>query len=152
MKPNYLIIPLVVLLVAVAGSYFTGTGMAWYKTINLPTWAPNGAFIGTVWTIIFILSAIATILVWNGSRGPAFKWIIGLLILNGLLNIFWCFLFFNLHLFGWSIVEMIILEATVIAPIILIWPSSQPAALLFLPYAVWVPFATYLAISVWRLN
>jgi tryptophan-rich sensory protein len=47
---------------------------------------------------------------------------------------------------------MIILEATVIALIVLIWPKSRLSALLLAPYAGWVAFATYLAFVIWQYN
>jgi translocator protein len=36
--------------------------------------------------------------------------------------------------------------------IAMFWPRSKPAALLLLPYAAWVAFATCLNASIWWLN
>jgi benzodiazapine receptor len=41
---------------------------------------------------------------------------------------------------------------TAIAFIVLAWKVSKPAAWLFVPYAVWATFATYLSYAVWALN
>jgi tryptophan-rich sensory protein len=153
MKLNYFVIPIIILLVAVLGSSLTSNGMKWYQTLKLSAITPPGSFIGMVWTIIFILSAISLIIFWNKAPHNQIFWIIiSIFIINGVLNIVWSFLFFSQHLFLASIIEMLILAATVLALIVLIWPISLISAILLIPYAGWVIFATYVAWSVWQLN
>jgi len=155
MKPNYLIIPLITILVSVTGSSFTssGIGSGWYASIAKPAWTPPGSVIGAVWTTIFILTTVSAILVWQkAKRDSRFRWIIGLFIANALLNIFWSFLFFGQAMIGAAVIEAAILDATVIALIVLIWRISRIASLLLVPYAAWVAFATYLTYTVWSMN
>jgi len=153
MKINYLVIPLIALATAVLGSYFTSQGMDWYETLSRPGFTPPGGIIGTVWTVIYILSAISALLFWNKSpRGKRFVWVGALFLINAVFNFFWCYLFFTAHLIGTAIVEMLALEVTVLALMILLWPRSRLAALLLVPYAGWVIFATCLAYSIWVLN
>lgn len=154
MKPNYIIIPLVAILTATIGSLITSGGMDWYKQINLPAFTPPGSFIGTVWTVIFILAAISALIVFNKAVGtPSLeKSIAVVFILNALLNVTWSLLFFNLHFIGAAVWEAGLLGLSVIALIILIWPISKFAAWLLVPYAAWVAFATYLTYTVWTLN
>lgn len=153
MKMRFIFIPLAVLAVALLGSWLTGGGMDWYKTINLPSFTPAGSVIGTVWTIIFILTAISAIIFWGKApRDRRFWWVLGFFILNGLLNIFWSFLFFNRHWLGAAVWEAGVLDLSVIILIILIWPISRLASMLLAPYAAWTTFATYLTFTVWTLN
>jgi tryptophan-rich sensory protein len=153
MKLNHIIIPLITLATALCGSWITNGGMEWYRiTLKLPEIAPGGGFIGMVWTIIFIFAAISVILFWNSGRGVNFKLIIALFIANALLNVLWSALFFGFGLIGWSIVEMIILNLSNLALIILLWQGNQASALLLVPYFLWVSFATYLAYAIWGLN
>jgi len=154
MKLNYLIIPLCVFLVAFLGNLLTTKGISgWYKTLKLPSIAPPGAIIGGVWTLIFILGMIAVLLFWNPKPVQNFEMIVILLIVNGILNILWSYLFFNLHLLGWPIVEMIILNLTTIALIILLGLSGKIiSGILLIPYFLWVTFATYLAYTIYLLN
>ncbi len=142
------------LVVAVFGSLLTTPQLTtWYNTLNLPSWTPPGSIIGLAWTAIFILTALSAMLVWNTApRDSRLWWIVLLFTLNGILNVFWSYLFFNQHLIGVSILEMLMLNATTIALIFLMWPLSRLAATLLFPYVGWVTFATYLAYSVWRLN
>ncbi|MBU1131573.1 tryptophan-rich sensory protein [Patescibacteria group bacterium] len=152
-KINYFIIPLITVLVSLSGSLLTNSGMDWYDTLNLPAVTPLGSFIGLVWTVIFILTAISALLVWNkAARDNRFKLIIILFIANALLNIFWSFLFFYQHLILAAVIEMIILEITVLILIYLIWKINKTASWLLAPYAVWVIFATYLAVQILLLN
>jgi tryptophan-rich sensory protein len=106
-----------------------------------------------IWTLIFVLTTISAILFWiRGFRNKKFWIVIALLLVNGILNAFWSFLFFGFHLIGASILEMIVLEITTILLIILIRPTSRLASILLYPYAIWVAFATYLAYSTFILN
>ena len=150
MKLNYFIIPLVTILVATSGSWLTSKGLSsWYNTLSLPTIAPGGGVIGTVWSIIFILTMISALIVWNKTPlNPNFQWIVWLFVANAVLNVLWSYLFFYLHLTGWPIVEMIVLNLTTIALIVLMWNPALWAAILLLPYAAWVTFATYLAYQI----
>lgn len=153
MKLNYIFIPLVVFLITVIGGALTRSGMEWYKSINLPAFTPPGYVIGIVWTIIFILGAVSALIVWNSGRaGSNFKVIIIIFILNGLLNLLWSYLFFNVHFIGAAVVEAGLLGISVFALVILIWPVSVAAAILLLPYGFWVAFATYLTYMIFLLN
>jgi tryptophan-rich sensory protein len=76
MKKNYLLIPLIAIVVAVGGSLLTGLGMDWYATLNLHPLTPAGSLIGMVWTFIFICTALSALSFWNKfPRGKIFTWI-----------------------------------------------------------------------------
>lgn len=150
-KTNYIVIPLIVILTALLGNIITMKGMNWYNTLNLPKSAPQGWFIGAVWTVIFILTMTASLLYWN-SKEKKSKVLISLLISNAVLNVLWSLLFFGLYLMGWSVVEMIILNLVNLAIIILFWKKHRVSAILWIPYFLWVGFATYLAYTVFSIN
>lgn len=160
MKLNYFIIPIIVFLTATIGSYFTGAGMDWYQTINLPSFTPPGWVIGLVWTFIFILSAISVLIFWNlpikesddKKLKMRFWTIILIFLINAGLNIFWSYLFFYQSLIGAAVFEAALLGISVIALVVLIWPISRISSLLLVPYAVWVCFATFLNTFIWFLN
>lgn len=152
-KPNYFIIPVITILVSWVGGYFTNLGMDWYKTLIVPAWTPPGGVIGIVWTIIYILTTISVLIAWNKfKRDKIFQWIIALFVINAVLNAFWSFLWFTSQLMGTAVIEMIIIEATVVALMVLIWPRSRWASILLWPYAGWVLFATFLAVTIQQMN
>lgn len=153
MKLNYFIIPLVTIATAAIGSSFTDANSSWYRSLNFPSFAPPGYVIGIVWTIIFILTMISALLVWNGIVSRRNLSLIGwLFILNAVLNITWSWLFFNQYLIAPAIIEAACLGVSVIVLIAFIAPISRLSAWLLAPYAIWVSFATYLTYSIWLLN
>lgn len=151
---GYWIIALVTIAVSGIGGLLTTSGMPWYQTLLLPRWTPSGMVIGTVWTILFILAMISAMLVWRDAphQRLRFKLTIALFCANALLNVLWSYLFFVQNLFSPAVLEAAVLGASVVALMLLIWPLSKAAALLLLPYAVWVAFATYLAYVVFMMN
>lgn len=152
MKLNYFVIPLLVLFVSLIGSSFTSADSEWYQSLNKPSFTPPGWIIGAVWTTIFALTAVSILFVWNHLKSEWFWAIIGLFAVNGLLNIFWSYLFFRLNDVGSAMVEAGLLGFSVYALIFALWKKQRIAALLLVPYALWVTFATYLTYAIWILN
>ncbi len=153
MKLNYITIPLIVILVSLTGSYFTSLGMDWYNDLNLPSFTPPGSFIGAVWTVIFILTAVSALIFW--SKRNEFKrknLIISLFLINAFLNVFWSFLFFASHLIGFALIEAVFLEISVILLMIFLCPASKTASALLIPYGAWTLFAVYLNYLIFILN
>jgi len=155
LQPNYFIIPLLVLLVSALGSYFTSQGMmsGFYDSLDLPALAPPGAVIGAVWTVIYILTAAAILIVWNRfKRDDTFNRIIWLFVINGVLNVMWSCIFFTREFIRLAIVDAAAMGITVLILISLIYPRSKWTSMLLLPYLVWVIFATYLNYLIWIYN
>ncbi|MEI7620274.1 MAG: TspO/MBR family protein [Candidatus Falkowbacteria bacterium] len=152
-KLNYVIIPFLTILVASIGSLTTKLGMGWYNGLNFPAFVPSGAFIGMVWTVIFILSTISALMFYNNADKSPRSMIISLLFFNNaFLNILWSSLFFGEHLMGLALVEMIVLNIVNLAMILLLWKKHLTPALLLVPYFIWVCVATYLNYSLWSIN
>jgi tryptophan-rich sensory protein len=151
-KINYFIIPLLTFAVGALGNWATSIGMPWYRAIKVPDFTPPGSVIGTIWTVIFILAAIAAILFWNAKRTKSFSLIVTIFILNGILNIAWSYLFFVKHQIYIATWEAGVLALSVLALILLIWKIKKTAATLLIPYFLWVSFATYLSYQVFLLQ
>ncbi len=152
-KPNYFFIPLFVIITASAASYFAETGRSWYKTINLPDWTPSGSVMVLAWTIIFILSSLSLLILWNKhSSEKNFGVIIALFILNALLIVGWNILFFSHQQIGLAFFQAMLLVANLILLIFLIWRLSPLAAYLLVPYSLYVLFSTVLTFNVWMIN
>ena len=153
LRYNYFIIPLLVLITGSAASYFAQSGVTWYKTLNLPEWTPSSSVIVSVWTIIFVLSGISILIVWNRySKQKHFGLIIGLFILNGIINVGWNIIFFSNQQIGLAFFQALLLTINVILLVVLIWRFCPLAATCLLPYSIWVIFFTLLTYYVWMLN
>lgn len=153
MKVNYFFIPLIAVIVAYFGKTITEEGMAWYNTLDLPSIAPEGKIIGLVWTIIYILTTISALMVWNKlKQDKSFKIIISLFIINAFLNWLWTYLFFGLHLIVLSILEMVVLNLINLILIVILSKKNPVASALLIPYFLWVSFATFLAYGILTIN
>jgi tryptophan-rich sensory protein len=140
--------------VSFAGRWFTDQGLTdWYPTIAKPSFTPQGSVIGIVWTVIFVLSAISLILFINrGRKAQNFWLIIGVFILNGILNAVWSYLFFTKHMVGFAVIDAVLIGITVGLIMILVWPYSKASSLLLLPYLLWTSFASYLTYTIYTMN
>ena len=153
LRPAHFIIPLITVATAVIGSMFTTIG-PWYRHLAKPAWTPPGSVIGTVWTEIFILSAISAIILWQKGprRNKNFSLLFTAFCLNACLNVFWSALFFGWHLIGLAVIEAFVLWLSVLLLMVLARKSSKTATWLLLPYLLWTAFATYLTFIIWRMN
>lgn len=128
--------------------YFTAPG-EWYAQLEKPSFNPPGWVFGPVWTILYVLIAIAGWRVW---RQDATGWPVRLWSAQLALNFLWSPTFFAAHLIGAALAVVLLLLAAVLGFIAVSWRQDRPAALLFIPYAAWVSFATLLTASILTLN
>lgn len=140
------------LLVAGAGTTVTELG-PWYKSLRQPDWLPPDWAFGLIWTIIFILAAAAAVNGWRRAPDPAAaKMLIGLFVLNGFLNLLWSFLFFKMQRPDWAMTELVMLWLSILGLIVVTMRYAKVAALLLIPYLVWVSIAGRLNYEVIMLN
>ena len=152
-KPNYFFIPIFVIITASAASYFAETGRAWYQTLNLPDWTPSDSIMVLAWTIIFILSSLSLLIIWNRYASEKnFRVIIILFVLNAFLIVGWNILFFSHQQLGLAFFQAVILITNLVLLIIFIWRLSPLAAFLLIPYSLYVLFSTVLSFNVWLIN
>lgn len=138
--------------VAFVGGALTTLG-AWYDALERPKAQPPDWAFGPAWTVIFALSAIAAVLAWRDASTPGARHaIVALYLANGALNILWNVFFFTRRRPDHALVEVAFLWLSILAPIVVFWSFSQTAALLLVPYLVWVSFAAYLNYEIVRLN
>lgn len=151
---HYLLAPLFYLVVSMTGSFFTSQGVtSWYPNITKPLYTPPGSFIGIVWTVIYIISGISLILFVNKGRGKGIFWlVIGIYVLNGIINASWSYIFFVKHNLGLAVINAFLIWVTVIILIASIWSTSRTASLLLFPYLGWVSFATLLTYEIYQIN
>ena len=126
----------------------TVTG-GWYETLVKPPLNPPNWVFGPAWTLLYVLIAIAGWRTWERARsGTAMKlWWVQLI-----LNFLWTPVYFGAHQIGIALIVILALLATILAFLRASWTPDRVAAWLFLPYAAWVAFATYLNGSIWLLN
>jgi len=140
------------LAVAMLGMTITDLG-PWYRSLEQPAWAPADPVYGAVWTLIFALAAASAVLAWRAApTRREIETIVGLFALNGFLNILWSLLFFQVHRPDWALGELVVLWLSIVLLMVVTGRHSRPAALLLLPYLLWVSFAGWLNWEIVRLN
>lgn len=133
---------LLVAAVAVFGSQFTPGD--WYAGLEKPAWNPPSWVFGPVWTLLYIMIAVAAWRVWAKAgwrRAPA---ALGIFLLQLALNGAWSWLFFGLHEITLALVDIIALWLAIVATILLFRRHDTLATWLLVPYLAWVSFATCL--------
>ncbi|MEM0360367.1 MAG: TspO/MBR family protein [Candidatus Diapherotrites archaeon] len=135
------------------GSIFTVSNIpTWYASIKKPEFTPPNWVFGPVWTTLYILMGIALFLVLENGWNEKTRLPTAVFGLQLVLNTFWSILFFGYNLLFLAFVEIILLWLSIIATIFLFYKVSKKAALLLVPYLLWVSFASFLTYSVWVLN
>jgi translocator protein len=134
-----------------AGATASVLGSRWYRRLDKPPWQPPGPVFGPVWTVVYALIA-ASMLVARDRGGEGQRPLFVLFGTNLGLNLAWTLIFFRGRSPLAAGVEIIILESTTVALVVRAWPLSRLAALLLVPYAIWVAFATALTWAIWARN
>ena len=138
--------------VAVVGGLATDTSSDWYRELDRPAWQPPGAVFGPVWTVLYVLIAVAATLSYRDVGGPRRRIVLGLFAANLALNLAWTWIFFQGHAPVAAGVEILFLLATIVALIRLVAPYNRTAALALAPYGAWVAFATALTWTIAARN
>jgi translocator protein len=125
----------------------------WYRGLLKPAWQPPDALFGPVWTLIFALAALSFIVYWRrlAARDDRLE-VIAAFLINGFLNVLWSLLFFRFERPDWALYEVGLLWISIAVMIVLVKRSSTSAAVLLLPYLVWVSFAAVLNFKIVQLN
>lgn len=144
----------VCLLTGFLGSFATRDSITtWYAQLSRPSFTPPDWTFGVVWPVLYVMMGISAFLIWNvGIDKRQVKVALGCFALQLILNGLWTLIFFGLHLIGFALVEIVILWAAILMTILSFWKESKPAALLLLPYILWVSFAVVLNASLFLLN
>lgn len=131
----------------------TGGNMDIYSKINRPPLSPPGIVFPIVWSVLYTLMGISLYLVWNKNDNSsqsniAYFWFAVQLFLNFI----WSPIFFGAQQYLVAFIVLILLIASVVAMIISFYKISKPAALLQIPYLIWLIFAGYLNLAIYILN
>lgn len=135
------------------GSLFTNPEIGgWYARIAKPSWTPPNRVFGPVWSVLYLMMAVAAWLVWKerGFDGAATP--LALFGVQLLFNTLWSILFFGMHRIGFALADIILLWCAILATLLAFWRVSTVAGALMIPYLMWVTYAALLNYSIWRLN
>ncbi len=125
----------------------------WYQTLIKPSWAPPGWLFGPVWTVLYAIIAVTFGLVFYKAVIGKLAWIVALpFALNLVFNFAFTPLQFGLKNNLLAAVDIVLVLATLIWALIVIWPHARWIAYANVPYLLWVSFATILQLTITYLN
>ena len=133
------------------GTVFTSPSL--YDDLQKPSFAPPNWLFAPVWITLFTLMGISLYLVLDKDlKNKETKK--GLIIfgIQLFLNTLWSFLFFGLKSPFYGLINIIVLEFFIAVTIFQFSKISKYAAMLLIPYIIWVTIATFLNYSIWLLN
>ncbi|ESQ79436.1 TspO/MBR family protein [Asticcacaulis sp. YBE204] len=125
----------------------------WYAGLSKPAFTPPNYVFGPAWTVLYVLMALAFFRVLTRpARAPfrisAVAWFVGQVVLNALWSV--AFFGFRSPLVGLFVIAALIVG--IVGTATAFWRIDRPAALLLIPYLLWVFFASALNLGVCLLN
>lgn len=133
------------------GALLTQVG-PWYRSLRKPWFNPPDWLFGPAWTLLLACTAASGVLAWDAAGEMERGRVILLFTVNGLLFMAWSPLFFTVKRPDWALIEVVPFWVSIVALIVGVAPISRTAALLLLPYLLWVSFAAVLNLAIVRLN
>lgn len=151
-KP-YLFSAGIALAVGALSGFLSVSGMEGYmQSVTKPALTPPGWVFGIVWTILYILMGISAVRIWLAPESLQRSRGLNLYVTQLIVNFFWSLIFFNAQAFGFAVIWLLLLWVLVLLMILQFRKVDKTAALLQIPYLLWLTFAAYLNIGVWYLN
>lgn len=138
------------LMVGGLSAYLTRNEMMIFNSIQQSILTPPSWVFMIVWTILYVLMGIASYLVFSSQKHFTSAFVAYMIQL--IFNFFWSIIFFNLHLYLFAFIWLIILWIFILITIILFYRISKLAGYLMIPYLLWVTFAGYLNFMIYLLN
>ncbi len=137
----------------VIGSIFIENNVdVWYTALEKPLYTPPAWIFSFAWTLMYFLMGTAAYIMWRHRANTyAFKGLV-LYICHLFLITLWTYLFFGAHHVNWAMYEILFLLYIVIRITMYFFRAYKPAGWIFVPYVLWITFATYLNIMIAILN
>jgi len=121
----------------------------WYSTLVKPSFNPPDWVFGPVWTILYILMAIAIWNVWIKSKNIN---VVYLYFIHLFFNTTWSVVFFGFNQIELALINLIVLILFIVILFLKYKVISKLSAYLMIPYLLWCSFALILNTSLIMLN
>lgn len=145
---------IVFVFLTLAGGFISGQFVApnlgWYGQLAKPLLNPPPGVFAPVWSILYILIAVAGWRLWRA--GAKERDIFRLWLLQLGVNLGWAPVFFGLRAPFSALLHIIALFTLVCVLQIAAWRTERTTFWILLPYQLWIGFAAYLSGGIWYLN
>lgn len=132
-------------LVLVAWGAFSGrliypSAMEWYHGLSKPWFTPGNGVFAPVWAILYFLMGIASFRTWKEINTYDVKWLV---LLQFCFNFAWPWIFFHKRWILLGLIDIGLLCLCLVSIVFLVRKSLE-LLLLWLPYTLWIMFASLL--------
>ncbi len=148
---SYIISIAAALIVGSLSALLTSDSMDIYSTAKTPPLSPPGIIFPIVWTVLYTLMGISAARIYN-ANGQKFDSSLLIYAIQLAVNFAWSLIFFNIRNFLFAFIWLLLLWALILVMILKFYKIDKPAALLQIPYLLWVTFAGYLNLGIYLLN
>ena len=149
----YLLFLIICLGTGILAAALTAGGTQLYSSMLVkPPLSPPAILFPIVWTVLYALMGISGARIWLAPESRDRSKGLNLFFAQLIVNFFWSPIFFNAQAFGFAFFWILLLWVLIIMMIVSFYKTDKAAALLQLPYLLWVTFAAYLTFMIWQLN
>ena len=143
--------PVLVALAALLGSLGSADAPAFYAQLDQPAWAPPASWFGPVWTLLYLLMAVAA---WRAARSkaPGRPAALAFFAVQLAANALWSWCFFVWHSGAAAAAVLACNLVLLVACAALFGRLRRSAGIALWPAIAWVAFAGVLLVSVWLRN
>ena len=124
----------------------------WFMELTKPFFNPPNYLFGPVWTLLYFLMGFSFFMILQSPIKELKRKAIKIFVIQLSLNFLWSFLFFKFQLIGLAFIEIMLIWISILAMIITFNKINRIAAVLQIPYLIWVSFATILNGAICWLN
>lgn len=113
----------------------------WYESLQKAPWTPPNIAFPVVWSFLYVFIAVSGWQIFS-HHSSRLKWLWSIQLA---VNTAWSWVFFGQHWVLIGLIDLIILDALVLTMIIKCFKSQlKAAAILMIPYIIWLCIATSL--------
>jgi len=127
--------------------------MQWYESLQKPVWTPDPGTISVIWQILYPIIVFSFSYVFLRAIRGKIPWSVALpFAINLVANLSFTPLLFGARSLILASVDIVVVLATLIWGMAVIWRFHRWAAILQLPYLIWVVIATSLQLTITQMN
>ena len=137
------------LLGSLSGVMTEGGLQAWYQALNKSALTPPDIVFPIVWGVLYAMIGVVGWLIWSAPKENVASGVKALFVLQLLLNLLWTPLFFHFHFVGLALMDVGVIFILAVCLVARLISTQRMAAVLLMPYALWLLFAAYLNAYIW---
>jgi benzodiazapine receptor len=121
----------------------------WYSQQIRPDWAPPAWLFGPVWTVLYAIIIVSFGTVFYRVATRQLPWLVALpFVLNIVFNLAFTPLQFGLRNNLLAAIDILLVLATLVWALVVVWPHLRWVVYANVPYLLWVSFATVLQLTI----